>query len=138
MSITLNSDGMKRKLHNLRNLNTFFRDFPQHSALFAKEQISAWELNFNPVNVVSGILMGSPTVDFKPYSATMTVNGNHQAPYANWVRKLYIRKGKGDYMQLFRDRVRPIIAKEFKEESHRAAEVIERGGNYTYKNPYYV
>jgi len=137
MTANLDRSGFNNKLHNLRNLKFMFQQLAGHVAHFIMAQMQDWELNFNPVRRISGNLAQSPAVDIYPYSATLRMRAS-VAPYAEAVAKrVQIRFGY-NYMELTWIRIGESVLQAIHEEWHRAVSIIERGGKYTYENPFYA
>lgn len=148
MTAKLDRSGFNNKLHNLRQLNYMFMQLAGHVAFFVRHQMVEQELNRNrdakgpgtreePVRWISGILAGSATVDLAPYSATLRMNLS-QASYAKKVGDAVRKRHGYDYIALTWLRVGEAVLAAIHEEWHRAVSVIERGGKYTYENPFYA
>jgi hypothetical protein len=137
----MDGGGFRKKLENLRNLSKMFQDLPGHTAHFLRDELVDHEFNYGldgqHIGRPSGTLARSVTVEQRPYFGKFTINGTLEAPYAKdvskWMDKNYGLTPKESVLERKIKEVEDTI----KQEWHHAVNVIERGGNYTYDNPFY-
>ena len=128
------------KIRNLRNLNYMFEQLPGHVANYLHGELVNDELNYGyddeHIGRISHNLADGVIVEIKPYEGKVVINGDGRAPYAedvsNWAKNKYGYNPKESVLRRTTETVMQTVADEWK----RAAKTIERGGNYTYDNPF--
>jgi hypothetical protein len=137
----LDDSGFKMKVRQLKQLDKMFKQLPSHYANFFKRNMVDWELNYGLDNEhigrISHNLADSVGVADFPYGATVIINKTGIAPYAGYVNN-WTKANYGDFIiGLAYKRLNKEMMHLVRVEFHRAANNIESGKSYIYRNPFY-
>lgn len=144
MPADLNSKGFRKKMANLKNLDMMFKQLPAHTAHWLAGELRETELNYGMggdnkhIGRPSGELAKSTqSIDNRAYEGWVIMNKTGSAPYAKKVSLWALGRYGVTPMQHMIDRTKSDMMELIEEEWERAATVINRNGNYTYRNPFY-
>jgi hypothetical protein len=122
-------------------MTEMFQTLPEHYALFFQTNMVGYELNYGidgqHIGRISGNLARSVGTKYRPYYASVIINDSGIAPYANKVND-WTKKNYGAFiLNLAVNRLHKEMLHQMRVEFHRAANNIESGKSYTYRNPFY-
>ncbi len=137
----LDSEGFRKKVRAVKGMDKMFQQLPEHYALFFQTNMVGHELNYGidglHIGRISGNLARSVGTKYRPYYASVIINDSGIAPYADKVNKWTKERYNDFILTLAAKRLQQSMWQNVKDEFHRAANNIEAGKSYTYRNPFY-
>jgi len=124
--------GYSRKSKNLHEMLKGFRKMPNAMAFAANRELTTYELEGHPINVVTGALKGSWGVVSRRDAAILK-QVSAAAPYAPRVMgPVSIARAGKPALELLMDRMTPRFERAIVAEFRNIQQAINAGGNYKF------